>query len=183
MSPARKATGSLAYRLVTICAGTTLLAVLAAGCARSAIPHAPVSLAQQQAISRFYIGNLWLADGSQSVGCPVDVLGAEAAGGRLRVYAVVHCTSFTAQCAAMTDYTEGLVADIAGTHVARVFRDDAIDEADTITEAKIYPESLRPLALNYMNSGGPRSLWDPAAKAAGCTHWTAPWRDGPYGGA
>jgi hypothetical protein len=59
----------------------------------------------------------------------VDVLGAEVMSGRLRVYAVVHGTSFTAQCAAMTTYTEGLVADMAGTHVARVFRDDAIDEA------------------------------------------------------
>ena len=34
-----------------------------------------------------------------------------------------------------------------------------------------------------MNYGGPRSLWDPAAKAAGCGHWTAPWRDEPYAGA
>jgi hypothetical protein len=68
-----------------------LLAALAAGCAGcagSAIPHALVSLAQRQAISRFYIGKLWLADGSQSVGCPVDVLGAEVIGGRLRVYTV-----------------------------------------------------------------------------------------------
>jgi hypothetical protein len=113
----------------------------------------------------------------------VDVLGAEVMSGRLRVYAVVHGTSFTAQCAAMTTYTEGLVADMAGTHVARVFRDDAIDEAGAVTEAEIYPESLRPLALNYMNYGGPRSLWDPAAKAAGCGHWTAPWRDEPYAGA
>jgi hypothetical protein len=52
-----------------------------------------------------------------------------------------------------------------------------------VTEAEIYPESLRPLALNYMNYGGPRSLWDPAAKAAGCTRWTAPWRDASYAGA
>ena len=47
----------------------------------------------------------WLADGSQSVGCPVDVLlfGARrSSSGRLRVYTVVHCTSFTAQCAATT---------------------------------------------------------------------------------
>ena len=123
MPSARKAAMHLAHSLVTICAGTTLLAALAAGCASSAIAHAPVSLAQRQAISRFYIGELWLADGSQSVGCPVDVLG--------------------------------------------------------VTEAEIYPESLRPLALNYMNYGGPRSLWDPAAKAAGCGHWTAPWRDEP----
>ena len=183
MPSARKAAMHLARSLVTICAGTTLLAALAAGCASSAIPHAPVSLAQRQAISRFYIGELWRADGSQSVGCPVDVLGAEVISGRLRVYTVVHCTSFTAQCAAMTTYTEGLVADMAGTHVARVFRDDAIDEAGAVTEAEIYPESLRPLALNYMNYGGPHSLWDPAAKAAGCGHWTAPWRDEPYAGA
>jgi hypothetical protein len=183
MPPARKATRHLAYRLVAVWAGTTLLAVLAAGCAGSAAPHALASLAQRQAISRFYTGKLWLADGSQSAGCPVDVLGAEVIGGRLRVYAVVHCTSFTAQCAAMTDYTEGLVADMAGTRVVRVFRDDAVDEAGAVTEAGIYPDSLRPLALNYMSYGGPRSLWDPAAKAAGCTHWTAPWRDGPYAGA
>lgn len=183
MPYAGKATMHLAHSLITICAGTTLLAALAAGCASSAIPHAPVSLAQRQAISRFYIEELWLADGSQSVGCPVDVLGAEVMSGRLRVYTVVHCTSFTAQCAAMTTYTEGLVADMAGIHVVRVFRDDAIDEAGAVKEAEIYPESLRPLALNYMNYRGPHSLWDPAAKAAGCGHWTAPWRDEPYAGA
>lgn len=183
MPPASKATRQLACRLVTIWAGTALLAALTVGCAGSAIPHARVSLAQRQAISRFYIRKLWLADGSQSAGCPVDVLGAEVTGGRLRVYTVVHCTSFTAQCAAMTDYTEGLVADMAGTHVVRVFRDDAIDEAGAVTAAQMYPESLRSLALNYMNYGGPRSLWDLAAKAAGCAHWTAPWRDGPYAGA
>jgi hypothetical protein len=183
MPSVRNPTRHLAHSLVTICAGTTILVALAAGCAGSAIPHTIVSLAQRQAITRFYIGKLWLADGSQSVGCPVDVLGAEVIGDRLRVYTVVHCTSFTAQCAAMTTYTEGLVADMAGTHVVRVFRDDAIDEAGTVTEAEIYPESLRPLALNYMNYGGPRSLWDPAAKAAGCTRWTAPWRDASYAGA
>jgi hypothetical protein len=49
MPSARKAAMHLAHSLVTICAGTTLLAALAAGCASSAIPHAPVSLAQRQA--------------------------------------------------------------------------------------------------------------------------------------
>ena len=164
-----------AGRLATICAGLVSLAVLAAGCAETSHPpHAFVSPAQRQAITQFYMRKLWLDDGSHSVGCPVDVLGAQVIQGRLRVYTVVHCISFTAKCADLTDYTEGLVADMAGTRVARVFRDDAPDESGTITQAQIYPDSLRSLALKYMNYGGPRWLWGRAAKIAGCPHWTAP---------
>jgi hypothetical protein len=55
MSPINKATRCLARRLVTICAGMTLQAVLATGCAGNAVPHAFVSLAQRQAIARFYV--------------------------------------------------------------------------------------------------------------------------------
>jgi hypothetical protein len=93
-----------------VCAGMTLQAVLATDCAGNAVPHAFVSLAQRQAIARFSVSKLWLAYGSHSAGCPADVLGAEAVDGRFRLYTVVRCTSCTAQCAAMTDYTEGLVA-------------------------------------------------------------------------
>src|SRR5450756_723152 len=85
MSPINKATRCLARRLVTICA----------------------ELAQRQAIARFiarfYVSKLWLADGSHSVGCPADVLGAEVVDGRLRVYTVV-----------------------------RVYRDDAVAEAERL---------------------------------------------------
>jgi hypothetical protein len=137
-------------------------------------PRAFVSPAQRQTIVRFYIRKLWLDDGSHSVGCPVDVLGAQVIQGRLRVYTVVHCISFTAKCADITDYTEGLVADMAGTHIARVFRDDAPDESGAITQAQIYPDSLRSQALKYINYDGPRWLWGHAAKTAGCPHWAAP---------
>jgi hypothetical protein len=90
---------------------------------------------------------------------------------RLRVYTVVFCKSFTAQCAELTAYTEGLVADMAGTSVVGVLRDDAPDEETTVAEATIYPESLRAEALGYMNSGGPSSLHNRAAQI-GCPHWT-----------
>ena len=52
------------------------------------------------------------------------------------------------------------MADMAGTRVVGVLRDDAPSpEAGGIAEAKIYPESLRSVALSYLNDGGPSSLW------------------------
>jgi hypothetical protein len=150
------------------------LVILTSGCSGTAAPHVFVSPAQQAAISRFYVTKLWLGetDESHRVGCPVDVLGAQRIHRRLRVYTVVVCKSFTAKCAELTAYTEGLVADMAGTSVVGVLRDDAPDEEGAVAEATIYPESLRSEALGYMNSGGPSSLYNHAAKMAGCPHWT-----------
>lgn len=160
----------LAACLAGFCAGMMALGVTAAGCSGPAVPHAFVSSAQRAAISRFYVRKLWLDDG-HSVACPVDVVGAQRIHRRLRVYTVVVCRSFTVRCAELTAYTEGLVADMAGTRVVSVLRDDAPDEEDAITEARIYPQSLRPVALGYINDGGPRSLWNVAARMAGCPHW------------
>jgi hypothetical protein len=163
-----------ADRLTVICSGMMALAIAATGCSGPAVPHAFVSPAQQSAISRFFVRKLWISDGSHSVGCPVDVLGAQRLHGRLRVYTVVVCLSFTAKCADWGAGTEGLVADMAGTRAVGVLRDDAPDEEGVIAEAGIYPESLRSVALSYINSGGPSSLWSRAAKMAGCPHWRAP---------
>jgi hypothetical protein len=85
---------------------------------------------------------------------------------------VVVCLSFTAKCVDFSAGTEGLVADMAGTRVVDVLRDDAVDEAGLLAEARIYPGSLRSVAVNYINYGGPSSLWDHAAKMAGCPHWS-----------
>jgi hypothetical protein len=173
---ARVSTGlrRLACRLVTACAGVISLAVVATSCSGAAVPHAAVSPAQQAALSRFYVRKLWLSDGSHSVGCPVDVLGSLRIRRRLRVYTVVVCLSFTAKCVDFGAGTEGLVADMAGTRVVGVLRDDAPDEELATAEARIYPPSLRSVALGYINDGGPSSLWHRAAKMAGCPHWTAP---------
>ncbi len=164
----------LAERLAVLCAGTMALVVAATDCSGPAVPQAFVSSAQQAAISRFYVRKLWLGDSGHSVGCPVDVLGAQRIHGRLRLYTVVVCKSFTARCAELTAYTEGLVADMAGTRVVSVLRDDAPDEEGGAAEAWIYPESLRSIALGYINDGGPRSLWNVAAKMARCSHWKGP---------
>jgi len=163
-----------ADRRAVVRAGMMTLVILATGCSGTAAPHAFVAPAQQSAISRFFVRKLWLSDGSHSVGCPVDVLGAQRVHGRLRVYTVVVCLSFTAKCADLGAGTEGLVADMAGTRVVGVLRDDAPDEAGGIAEARIYPESLRSVALSYINDGGPSSLWNRAANMAGCPHWRAP---------
>jgi len=104
----------LAERLAVLCAGTMALVVAATDCSGPAVPQAFVSSAQQAVISRFYVRKLWLGGPGHSVGCPVDVLGAQRIHGRLRVYTVVVCKSFTARCAEQTAYTEGLVADMAG---------------------------------------------------------------------
>jgi hypothetical protein len=86
----------------------------------------------------------------------------------------VVCLSFTAKCVNWGAGTEGLVADMTGTRVVGVLRDDAPDEEGAAAEATIYPESLRSVALSYINGGGPSSLWSRAATMAGCPHWTAP---------
>jgi hypothetical protein len=172
-----RGTRRLADGRTVIFAGMMALAIVASGCSNTVAPHAFVSPAQQAAISRFYVRKLWFSDGSHSVGCPVDVLGAQRIHGRLRVYTVVVCLSFTAKCADLGAGTEGLVADVAGTHVVGVLRDDAPYEAGLLAEAKIYPGSLRSVAIKYINDGGPSSLWNRAAKMAGCPHWTAPWRN------
>jgi hypothetical protein len=106
------------------------------------------------------------------VGCPVDVLGAQHMHGRLRVYTVIVCHSFTPRCAVSAAYTEGLVADMAGTRVVGVLRDDAPDEAGVMAEASIYPGSLRSAAVGYINDAGPSSLYNLAARMAGCPQWT-----------
>lgn len=164
----------LAERLAVLCAGTMALVVAATDCSGPAVPQAFVSTAQQAAISRFFVRKLWLSDGSHSVGCPVDVLGAQRIHGRLRVYMVVVCLSFTAKCANYGGHTEGLVADMASIRVVAVLRDGAPDDDGVAAEASIYPESLRSQAIGYINSGGPSSLWNRAAKMADCTHWRVP---------
>ncbi|MGO8960699.1 MAG: hypothetical protein ACLQFR_25485 [Streptosporangiaceae bacterium] len=116
----------------------------------------------------YYRTRLWLADGYARVGCPIAVLGAARIGRRLRVYSVIHCTSVGPQCAGGTDYTEGLVADLKGTEVVSVKRDDAPSYDGMIAEGSIYPSALRSTALNYINYGGPTWLRKLAAKAAGC---------------
>lgn len=144
--------------------------MMVSGCSGStgAVPHAPVTSAQRAALTRYYLARLWLADGYARVGCPVAVLGTARIGGRLRVYAVVHCTSVTPQCAGGTDYTEGLVADLIGTEVVGVKRDDAVYYDGMIAEGNIYPPALRSTALNYINYGGPDWLRTLAARDAGC---------------
>src|SRR6202171_1283289 len=94
-----RGTRRLADGRTVIFAGMMALAIVASGCSDTVAPHAFVSAAQQAAISRFYVRKLWFSDGSHSVGCPVDVLGAQRIHGRLRVYTVVVCLSFTAKCA------------------------------------------------------------------------------------
>ena len=163
-----------AVRLAGVFAELLAIVVAATGCSGPGVPHAFVSAAQRAAISRFYVRKLWLWPGEEglSVGCPVDVLGAQRFHGRLRVYTVVVCKSFTARCAEVTAYTEGMVADMAGTRVVGVLRDDAPDEEGVIAEARIYPAPLRSVALGYITYGGPRSMWNVAARMAGCPHWT-----------
>jgi hypothetical protein len=129
-----------------------------------------VTATQQESISRYYLARLWNADGFARVGCPVAVLGADRIAPRLRVYTVVHCTSVTVQCSGGTDYTEGLVADLIGTEVVSVKRDDAINYDGMIAQASIYPPALRSAAIDDMNHDGPPWLTSLAAKAAGCPH-------------
>jgi hypothetical protein len=153
------------------------IAVIAGGCSGAAspavtgpVPEARVTAAQRAAITRYYLTNLWTSDGNPHVACPVDVLGAAHIGHRLRVYTVVHCTS-TPHCArGGTNYTNGLVVDLAGTSVAGVQQDDAVMESEVVSEARIYPPSLRSRALNDVNYGGPAWLRNLAAKNAGCLH-------------
>jgi hypothetical protein len=140
------------------------------GCSGSTnvVPHFPVTKAQQAALTHYYLQRLWFPDGFARVGCPVAILGAARIGQRLRVYAVVHCTSVTAQCAVGTDYTDGLAADLVGTEVVGVKRDNADDYNGMIAEGDIYPPALRSTALNYINYGGPAWLRKLAARVAGC---------------
>jgi hypothetical protein len=133
-----------------------------------AVPHAPVSAAQRASLARYYLTKLWLPDGFARVGCPVDVIGAAQTGRELRVYAVVDCTSVTRSCEVGTQGTDGLVADLVGTDVIHAWQDDAIDEAGVISEASIYPPSVRSAAVNDINTDGPRWLRTLAARAAGC---------------
>ena len=144
--------------------------MMVSGCSgsTSAVPDAAVTSAQRAALTHYYLERLWLADGFARVGCPVAVLGAARIGQRLRIYAVVHCTSVTVQCGAGTDYTEGLVADLIGTNVVGVKRDDAVDYNSMIAEGDIYPPVLRSTALNYINYDGPDWLRKLAARVAGC---------------
>lgn len=101
----------------------------------------------------------------------MDVLGAAPIGHRLRVYTVVHCMSTTPHCArGGTDYTGGLVVDLAGTSVVGVQQDDAEMEAEVVSEARIYPPSLRSRALSDLDYGGPAWLRNLAAKNVGCPH-------------
>lgn len=164
-------------------AGPTLIAcaVTIIGCSsapdlKASIPvsHVPVSSAQRAAIAHYYLTKLWTSDGDPSdprVACPVDALGAARIGGRLRVYTVIHCTSTTPRCAeGGTDYTVGLVADLARTTIVRAQQDDAEMESDAVSGARIYPPSLRSTALNYMNYDGPAWLRNLAAKDLGCPH-------------
>jgi len=142
--------------------------VTASGC--SSVPPAQVTSAQLAAVTHYYLTRLWLPDDSARVGCPVDVLGAANIGRRLRVYTVVHCTSATARCAGGSDYTEGLVADLIGTKIVGVKRDDAVDYTGMIAEGDIYPPALRSTALDDINLGGPAWLRSLAAKVTGCPH-------------
>lgn len=171
----RRIARGFAVRFIAICVWMTSLALLVTACASVGPkpPQAFVSSAQRTAIARFYIEKLWqAADGSHSFGCPVYVLGAQKIHGQLRVYAVVHCMSFTAKCSVVTIYTQGLVADMVGTRVVRFFSVDSPVGAIAHAEARIYPESIRAKAFGYIDSDGPRWMWDRAAKAAGCPRWT-----------
>jgi hypothetical protein len=78
------------------------------------------------------------------------------------------------QCAVGTDYTEGLVADLIGTKVVGVKRDDAIDYNGGIAESDHYPPVLRSTAISYMNYGGPAWLRKLAARVAGCPQGVHP---------
>jgi hypothetical protein len=133
-----------------------------------AISHAPVSTAQRTSLAHYYLTKLWQPDGSARVGCPVDVISAAQTGHELRVYAVVNCTSVTRSCDVETEGTDGLVVDLVGTNVVHAWQDDGIDEADVISEARIYPPSVRSAAVNDINTDGPRWLTTLAARAAGC---------------
>lgn len=152
-------------------AASAILTVLLAMSGCSVVdpaPHAPVSSAQRAAVTRYYRTKLWLPDGYARMACPIDVLAAARFGRRLRVYTVVHCTSFSRECAGGTDYTSGLVADLIGTKVVRAQQDDAEGYSGMIAEASIYPTSVRSAALSDINSGGPDWLRELAAKTAGC---------------
>jgi hypothetical protein len=133
-----------------------------------AVPHAPVSAAQRASLAHYYLTKLWLPDGFARVGCPVDVIGAARTGHELRVYGVVDCTSVTKSCDVGTQGTSGLVADLVGTDVIHAWQDDAIDEAGLISEAEIYPPSVRSAAVNDINTDGPSWLRTEAARVAGC---------------
>ncbi len=149
--------------------GVTATLMIACGCS-GPVPHAHVSSAQQRAITRYYLAKLYLSDGNPRVGCPVDILGAAHVGGRLRVYTVVHCTSASQNCAGGLDFTSGLVADLVGTKVVSTEQDDAEGYQGMISEASIYPPSIRSAAINDINSGGPVWLRQAAGVAAGCVH-------------
>jgi hypothetical protein len=154
----------------------TVLACTVAGCTAAApapIPHAPVTTAQRDAISRYYdrhvLPGLGLGPphpGYSSVACPVDVLGAARTGQRLRVYTVIHCTT----CGIDSEATQGLTADLIGTTVTGIQQDNAEDYSGMIAEASIYPPSIRPAALADINTAGPAWLRNLAAKDAGCPH-------------
>jgi hypothetical protein len=100
----------------------------------------------------------------------VDVLGAAHIGHRLRVYTVVQCSSFGRRCVNDTSFTSGLVAALIGTKVVGVQLDDAEGYQGMVSEASIYPSSLRSAAINYINGDGSASLRQTAADEAGCPH-------------
>lgn len=158
-------------------AGVAVLACAVCGCTGAgAAPDAAVSAAQRAAISHYYLSKLWPgqglgpSDGYPRVACPVDVLGAARLGRRLRVYTVVHCTSASKACVGGTEYTDGLVADLADTTITGIQRDDASGYDGMISEGRIYPPSLRSAALNAINDAGPAWLATQAATAEGCPH-------------
>jgi hypothetical protein len=166
--PTRKALAIFTVVAGLVAGGVLAVLLGAVGAVFNPVPHAPVTSAQQDAISRYYLAKLWLPDGDPRVGCPIDVLGADRLGRRLRVYTVVHCTSASSHCAVGTDYTAGLVTDLVGTKVVRVRQDDAVGYDGMIAEGSIYPTSVRSTALNDIDNGGPEWLRTLAAKTAGC---------------
>jgi hypothetical protein len=148
-------------------AGALLMLMIACGCS-AAVPHAPVTPAERAALTRIARKDLWLNNGDTHVACPVDILGAAHIGRRLRVYTVVQCSSFDQHCVNDTSFTSGLVADLIGSKIVGVQLDDAEGYQGMISEADIYPSSLRSAALNYINGNASASLMQTAADEAGC---------------
>lgn len=162
--------------------GTTLPARERAGIRRAQEASSPLRLtstARDAALTTFYMAKVWptwsgngspTAVGSRAA-CPLHVLGAQRLGTRLRVYAVVHCsTVLVGHCdLSGSEYTNGLVADLVGRRVVHYASADAVDyEGEKAQIHALYPASLRGEAFADIDRGGPTALRQEAARLLGC---------------
>jgi hypothetical protein len=145
--------------------------VLNANHPRGFVSTAAVTRTQQASIAAYWVHHEFPGTGTSlaRVGCPVDVLGATRTGTQVTAYAIVHCWTGDKDCDNSYDGTGGVVATMLGDRVVRARYDDADDYEGGITEAVIYPPTLRKNAENLMTDNGPAGAEKKAIALAGCT--------------